>query len=95
MDFSSFLRVQNVDVAVVETGLGGRLDSTNVLKPDITVITPIALDHREILGQDILTIAGEKGGILKENIPLILAPQETVVRVIHLADYRGKQCTCA
>ncbi|MDP6339341.1 MAG: folylpolyglutamate synthase/dihydrofolate synthase family protein [Candidatus Marinimicrobia bacterium] len=71
---------QNVDVAVIETGLGGRLDSTNVLKPDITVITPIALDHREILGQDILTIAGEKGGILKENIPLILAPQETVVR---------------
>ncbi|MEA1880879.1 MAG: folylpolyglutamate synthase/dihydrofolate synthase family protein [Candidatus Marinimicrobia bacterium] len=70
----------NVDVAVVETGLGGRLDATNVLKPDITVITPIALDHREILGNDILTIASEKGGILKEYTPLILGPQETAVR---------------
>ncbi|MDP7330182.1 MAG: Mur ligase family protein, partial [Candidatus Marinimicrobia bacterium] len=51
---------KNVDIAVVETGLGGRLDSTNVLTPDLTVITPISLDHRDILGKNILDISKEK-----------------------------------
>ncbi len=79
MAFQQFANHQ-VDVAVVETGLGGRLDSTNVLNPDITAITPISLDHREILGDDILTIAGEKGGIIKKNVPLFLAPQPADVK---------------
>jgi dihydrofolate synthase/folylpolyglutamate synthase len=61
---------KNVDIAVVETGLGGRLDSTNVLTPDLTVITPISLDHRDILGKNILDISKEKAGIIKNNIPL-------------------------
>ena len=60
---------KNVDIAVVETGLGGRLDSTNVLTPDLTVITPISLDHRDILGKNILDISKEKAGIIKNNIP--------------------------
>ena len=67
---------KNIDVAVIETGLGGRLDSTNVLCPAITVITPISLDHREILGPDIETISKEKGGIIKPGIPVVLAKQE-------------------
>ena len=70
---------QNIDIAIIETGLGGRLDSTNVLKPNVTVITPISLDHRDILGNDILSISGEKEGIIKKNIPLVLAPQLSAV----------------
>ncbi len=70
---------KNVDIAVVETGLGGRLDSTNVLTPDLTVITPISLDHRDILGKNILDISKEKAGIIKNNIPLVLAPQDNAV----------------
>ena len=70
---------KNVDIAVVETGLGGRLDSTNVLTSDLTVITPISLDHRDILGKNILDISKEKAGIIKKNIPLVLAPQDNAV----------------
>ena len=77
MAFKHFA-VNNIDVAVVETGLGGRLDSTNILSPTITAITPISLDHREILGPDIETITKEKGGIIKPGIPVVLAKQEKV-----------------
>ena len=70
---------KNVDIAVVETGLGGRLDSTNILTPDLTVITPISLDHRDILGKNILDISKEKAGIIKKSIPLVLAPQDNAV----------------
>ncbi|MEE8341023.1 MAG: folylpolyglutamate synthase/dihydrofolate synthase family protein [Candidatus Neomarinimicrobiota bacterium] len=66
---------KKVDIAVVETGLGGRLDSTNVLKPKITIISSITADHTEILGKDLKTIAFEKGGIIKKGIPLILSAQ--------------------
>lgn len=79
----SYFKEQKVDIAVIETGLGGRLDSTNVLKPEVTVITPITADHTEILGNDLETIAFEKGGIIKEGIPLVLAEQgPQVERVI-------------
>lgn len=77
--FWYFARRQ-VDVAVVETGLGGRLDSTNILKPEVAVITTVDLDHREILGADLGTIAREKGGVIKAGIPLVLAPQYGEVR---------------
>ena len=63
----------NVDVAVIETGLGGRLDSTNIIKPTQTIITQVAIDHSEILGNTIEKIAFEKGGIIKNNTPLLLA----------------------
>jgi len=68
-----------VDVAVIETGLGGSLDSTNVINPDLSVITPISLDHKHILGDDIVKIATEKAGIIKSGVPLICAEQEKVV----------------
>jgi len=64
-----------VDACVIETGLGGRLDSTNVIVPRVTIITPVDLDHAEFLGDTIPEIAAEKAGIIKKNIPLILAPQ--------------------
>lgn len=69
---------KKVDYAVVEVGLGGRLDSTNVVNPVLSVITSISLDHTNILGGTIEEIAREKGGIIKENTPLILYPQEKI-----------------
>lgn len=60
--------------AVLETGLGGRLDATNVVHPETTVITPIELEHTEYLGNTITEIAGEKAGILKPRVPLFTAP---------------------
>ncbi len=67
---------ENVDVAIVETGLGGRLDSTNIVGPAVTAITPIDLDHTDLLGTTIDIIAGEKAGIIKPGIPVVIAPQE-------------------
>jgi dihydrofolate synthase/folylpolyglutamate synthase len=65
---------ESVSWAVVEVGLGGRLDCTNVLAPDVTVITSIGLDHTEILGDTLTAIATEKAGILKFGTPAVLAP---------------------
>ena len=64
-----------VDIAVIETGLGGRLDSTNVLLPELSVITPIGLDHCHILGNTIQKITKEKGGIIKPKTPVVIASQ--------------------
>lgn len=73
----------NVDFAVVEVGLGGRLDSTNVIKPELSVIGSISLDHVQILGDTIEKIAFEKGGIIKENTKVVLYPQQdSVIKVI-------------
>lgn len=65
-----------VEVAVVEVGLGGSWDATNVIDGDIAVVTPIGLDHREYLGDDVATIAGEKAGIIKPDATAILAVQD-------------------
>jgi dihydrofolate synthase/folylpolyglutamate synthase len=71
-----------VDVAVVEAGLGGRLDSTNVLRPEVCAITSISYDHTAQLGPTLDKIAAEKGGILKSGIPAISAPQHPEVEKI-------------
>ncbi|VAW31315.1 Dihydrofolate synthase @ Folylpolyglutamate synthase, partial [hydrothermal vent metagenome] len=65
-----------VDIAVVEVGLGGRLDATNVLTPLVSVITRLSLDHTTLLGNKLRQIAYEKGGIIKPGIPVISANQE-------------------
>lgn len=68
---------QAVDFVVLEVGLGGRLDATNVVdKPLVSVITPIALDHVNILGDTLEKVAYEKGGIIKDSVPLVIHPQE-------------------
>jgi len=74
MTVMAFLRFaeQKVDIAVMETGLGGRLDATNILIPDVSVITSISLDHTNILGDSIEKIAAEKAGIIKAGIPVVL-----------------------
>ncbi len=62
---------QNVDIAVIETGLGGRLDATNIIHPELSIITTIGLDHTEYLGSTLQSIAREKGGIIKHGVPCI------------------------
>jgi dihydrofolate synthase/folylpolyglutamate synthase len=71
MAFDHFAE-NRVDVAVIETGLGGRLDSTNVIIPELSVITNIGWDHMNILGNTISAIASEKAGIIKQNIPVVI-----------------------
>lgn len=66
-----YFKKKGVETAVIETGLGGRLDSTNVLTPVISVITPISLDHTAFLGNTIAAIAGEKAGIIKKGVPVV------------------------
>ena len=68
----SYFSDTNVDIAVIETGLGGRLDSTNVVSPLVSVITNIGLDHQAFLGNSIPEIAFEKAGIIKKNTPVVL-----------------------
>src|SRR3989304_8936701 len=62
---------RKVEVAVVEVGLGGRLDATNLVVPAVSVITTISKDHEAYLGSDLLSIAREKGGIIKEGVPVV------------------------
>lgn len=69
--FDSFAKAK-VDVAIVEVGLGGRLDSTNIIQPEISVITNIGLDHTQFLGDTLAEIAFEKAGIIKENTPVVI-----------------------
>ncbi len=65
----------NVDLAVVEVGLGGRLDATNVLVPTVSVVTTVSLDHTHVLGDTLAAIAGEKAGIIKNRAPVVLGRQ--------------------
>lgn len=69
-----FFQKEKVDIAVIEVGLGGRLDSTNVITPELSVITNIGLDHMHLLGDSIEKIAFEKAGIIKEKIPVVIGP---------------------
>jgi dihydrofolate synthase/folylpolyglutamate synthase len=71
MAFHHFSK-QKVDIAIIETGLGGRLDSTNIITPDLSIITNIGLDHTNLLGDTIEKIAVEKAGIVKENTPVVI-----------------------
>lgn len=66
---------KQVDVAVIETGLGGRLDATNIVHPVLSVITSISFDHTQFLGSTLDAIAKEKGGIIKPNVPIVLGPR--------------------
>ena len=84
-----------VDVAVVEVGLGGRLDATNVLTPEVAVITSLSLDHTQLLGDTLAQIAYEKGGIIKPGIPVVVARQqpEALATVEQIVAERGAPLT--
>ena len=93
MTAMAFLRFAEaaVDLAVIETGLGGRLDATNVVRPALCVITSIGRDHQEILGDTLEAIAAEKAGILKAGVPVVLGslPSEAEAVVIARANELG------
>jgi dihydrofolate synthase/folylpolyglutamate synthase len=73
---------QEVDIAIIETGLGGRLDSTNIINPELSIITNIGLDHTNLLGNTIEEIAKEKGGIIKQSTPIIIGRKQKEIKVI-------------
>ncbi|MGV3760837.1 bifunctional folylpolyglutamate synthase/dihydrofolate synthase, partial [Parapedobacter sp.] len=75
----AFFAEERVDIAVVETGLGGRLDSTNIITPLLSVITNIGLDHTAMLGNTLPQIAGEKAGIIKPSVPVVVSEQQEAV----------------
>ena len=77
-----YFKKNNVDIAIMETGLGGRLDSVTICNPILTIITPISLDHTEILGDTIEKIAFEKAGIMKRGIPCITSHQNKTVDIV-------------
>jgi dihydrofolate synthase/folylpolyglutamate synthase len=86
---------QGVEFAVVEVGLGGRLDATNVVQPVVSVITSLSLDHTHLLGETLAEIAGEKGGIIKPGIPVVTAwqPPEALAVLNAIAQERGTPVT--
>ena len=88
--FLAFAR-HKADALVLEVGLGGRLDATNVVKPAISVITPVSFDHQEFLGHELPGIAAEKAGIIKPGIPVIVGPQADQARdvILRTADSLG------
>lgn len=73
---------EKVDVAVIETGLGGRLDATNVLRPLVSVITNVSLEHTELLGRTVRAIAREKGGIIKPSVPAVTGATDPAVLAV-------------
>lgn len=81
MAFDYFAK-QKVDIAIIETGLGGRLDSTNVINPLVSVITNISMDHSNLLGNTIEAIAEEKAGIIKSNTPVIIGKKQKEISSI-------------
>ncbi|MCD8406180.1 bifunctional folylpolyglutamate synthase/dihydrofolate synthase [Tenacibaculum dicentrarchi] len=83
MAFDYFAK-QKVDIAVIEVGLGGRLDSTNIITPEVSVITNIGLDHTQFLGETLPEIAYEKAGIIKENTPVVIGERQKEVEKVFI-----------
>ena len=78
----SWFQEQQVDWIILETGMGGRLDATNICSPEICLITNIGLDHQQFLGNDRRTIAGEKAGIIKAGVPVVVVEKDSVTQVV-------------
>src|SRR5690606_31175163 len=75
----SYFEESKVDVAIIEVGLGGRLDSTNIITPEVSLITNIGLDHTDILGDTLQKIAYEKAGIIKPHVPVVISEYQEEV----------------
>lgn len=83
---------EKIDIAVLEVGLGGRLDATNIITPKLSIITSVTLDHTEILGDTIEKIALEKAGIIKPHVPVILGPRLPLQQLQRIAEERQSPC---
>lgn len=79
-----FFEKQKVDIAIIEVGLGGRLDATNIITPEVSVITNIGLDHTQILGDTLVKIANEKAGIIKKDIPVIIGERQPNIEEVFI-----------
>ena len=89
MAFDYFAK-EKVDIAIIEVGLGGRLDSTNVIKPELSVITNISLDHVAMLGNTLAEIAAEKAGIIKPNTPVVIGETQPETKDVFIN--KAKEC---
>lgn len=90
MAFDYFAR-ERVDIAVVEVGMGGRLDSTNVITPQLSLITNISLDHTQFLGDTLVKIADEKAGIIKPGVPVVISESQLQTRLVFERHAKEKQ----
>ena len=81
MAFEYFAQ-EKVDIAIIETGLGGRLDSTNVIEPELSIITNIGFDHKALLGNTLEAIASEKAGIIKKDTPVVIGTTDTATKKV-------------
>jgi dihydrofolate synthase/folylpolyglutamate synthase len=79
-----YFKTEQVDIAIIEVGMGGRLDSTNIITPLISVITNIGMDHTQFLGNTLTAIAGEKAGIIKSNIPVVIGEYTAETKLVFL-----------
>jgi dihydrofolate synthase/folylpolyglutamate synthase len=86
-----YFAFEKVDIAIIEVGLGGRLDATNIITPLISVITNIGLDHTQFLGNTLEAIAGEKAGIIKPNIPVVIGEYTPETQPVFLAKAEENQ----
>lgn len=91
LGFMAFAKF-GVDAAVLEVGLGGRLDATNVVTPKVSVITSLSYDHMAVLGNTLALIAGEKAGIVKDGVPVVSAPQKDEALEVLLRVAKSKNC---
>jgi dihydrofolate synthase/folylpolyglutamate synthase len=92
MAFAAFAE-EKVDFAVIETGLGGRMDSTNIVVPVLSVITNISYDHKDILGDTLTAIAGEKAGIIKELVPVLIGQHQPDIEHVFFQQAMQKRST--
>ena len=79
-----YFAMKAVDIAIIEVGMGGRLDSTNVISPELCLITNIGLDHTQFLGNTLSLIAGEKAGIIKEGVPVVISHTQNEIQSVFL-----------
>ena len=86
-----YISDKKVDIAVIETGLGGRLDSTNIIQPELSIITNIGYDHMALLGNSLHEIAAEKAGIIKKNTPVVIGRKQTETEAIFKHISKSKQ----
>ena len=89
MAFAYFAK-EKVDIAIVETGMGGRLDSTNVITPQLSIITNISYDHTQFLGDSLCAIAREKAGIIKEHVPVVIGETQLQTQTIFIETAKEK-----
>lgn len=80
----SYFADEKVDIAIIEVGLGGRLDSTNIITPEVSVITNIGLDHTQFLGETLPEVASEKAGIIKKSVPVVIGERQKEVEQVFI-----------